>query len=320
MKIHSIHIENYRQYKGPIDINFSLNEEKNFTVIEGTNGAGKTNLLNAITWCLYEEELHKSSNDSGDVIYNSITKNETAYGGSFEVKVTVVLIDAYGIKTNITRSLVFSRDNKGNVTRPPNSEFVITNDIGGDEPLERPNLFIKSEFPQDIEGYFFFDGEKLEDYFDDNSGNTIEDSVYQLAQLNLIDEALENLNKSKRYYTQQISKLDKKLAEKLSNRSNLEALLRKYSAEKKDANKTIDTCKNKLVELRDQLKLYDHSDIKELEKERVRLEKNKALLIKNIDKDTASKRKLIIKNFPIVSAFNIMNDAKNLCKNTKDLE
>lgn len=318
MKIHSIHIENYRQYKGPIDINFSLNEEKNFTVIEGTNGAGKTNLLNAITWCLYEEELHKSSNDSGDVIYNSITKNETAYGGSFEVKVTVVLIDAYGIKTNITRSLVFSRDNKGNVTRPPNSEFVITNDIGGDEPLERPNLFIKSEFPQDIEGYFFFDGEKLEDYFDDNSGNTIEDSVYQLAQLNLIDEALENLNKSKRYYTQQISKLDKKLAEKLSNRSNLEALLRKYSAEKKDANKTIDTCKNKLVELRDQLKLYDHSDIKELEKERVRLEKNKALLIKNIDKDTASKRKLIIKNFPIVSAFNIMNDAKNLCKNTKN--
>ena len=84
MKIHSIHIENYRQYKGPIDINFSLNEEKNFTVIEGTNGAGKTNLLNAITWCLYEEELHKSSNDSGDVIYNSITKNETAYGGSLK--------------------------------------------------------------------------------------------------------------------------------------------------------------------------------------------------------------------------------------------
>lgn len=318
MKIHSIHIENYRQYKGPIDINFSLNEEKNFTVIEGTNGAGKTNLLNAITWCLYEEELHKSSSDSGDVIYNSITKNETAYGGSFEVKVTVVLIDAYGIKTNITRSLVFSRDSKGNVTRPPNSEFVITNDIGGDEPLERPNLFIKSEFPQDIEGYFFFDGEKLEDYFDDNSGNTIEDSVYQLAQLNLIDAALENLNKSKRYYTQQISKLDKKLAEKLSNRSNLEASLRKYKKEKEDANREINKCKNKLVELRDQLKLFDHSDIKELEKERVRLEKNKALLIKNIDKDTASKRKLIIKNFPIVCAFNIMNDAKNLCKNTKN--
>lgn len=318
MKIHSIHIENYRQYKGPIDINFSLNEEKNFTVIEGTNGAGKTNLLNAITWCLYEEELHKSSSDSGDVIYNSITKNETAYGGSFEVKVTVVLIDAYGIKTNITRSLVFSRDNKGNVTRPPNSEFVITNDIGGDEPLERPNLFIKSEFPQDIEGYFFFDGEKLEDYFDDNSGNTIEDSVYQLAQLNLIDAALENLNKSKRYYTQQISKLDKKLAEKLSNRSNLEASLRKYKKEKEDANRDINKCKNKLVELRDQLKLFDHSDIKELEKERVRLEKNKALLIKNINKDTASKRKLIIKNFPLVSAFNIMNDAKNLCKNTKN--
>ena len=99
MIIESIKIENFRQYKGPIDINFSLNKEKNFTVIEGTNGAGKTNLLNAITWCLFEDELHKSSSDSGDVIYNSITKNETSPGDSFEVTVSVVLIDDYGIKT-----------------------------------------------------------------------------------------------------------------------------------------------------------------------------------------------------------------------------
>lgn len=318
MKIHSIHIENYRQYKGPIDINFSLDNEKNFTVIEGTNGAGKTNLLNAITWCLYEEELHKSTSGSGDVIYNSITKNETAPGGSFDVTVSVVLIDNYGIKTKVKRSLTFSCDNKGNVTRPPNSNFIITNDLGGDEPLERPNLFIKSEFPQSIEGYFFFDGEKLEDYFDDNSGNTIEKSVYQLAQLNLIDSALDNLNSTKKYYTKQISKLDKKLGEKLSNRSTLEATLRKYKKEKNDASKDIDKLKNKLVELRDELKIQDHSDIKELEKERERLEKNKALLIKSINDDTKRKRKLIIKKFPLVSAYNIMDDAKKLCKNTKN--
>ena len=318
MKIHSIHIENYRQYKGPIDINFSLNKEKNFTVIEGTNGAGKTNLLNAITWCLFEDELHKSSSESGDVIYNSITKNETSPGDSFEVTVSVVLIDDYGIKTKIKRSLVFSRDNKGNVTRPPNSELIITNDLGGDEPIERPNLFINSEFPKDIEGYFFFDGEKLEDYFDDNSGNSIEESVYQLAQFNLIDSAIDNLDESKRYYTRQISKLDKKLAEKLSNRANLEARLRKYKNQKVEANKSIDQCKNRLTELRDELKKFDHTDIKELEKERERLEKTKKLLINNINKDAASKRKLIIKNFPLVSAYNVMNDAKKLCKNTKN--
>ena len=316
MKIQSIHIENYRQYKGPIDINFSLDNDKNFTVIEGTNGAGKTNLLNAITWCLYEEELHKSVSDSGDVIYNSITKNETPKGSSFDVLVEIILIDNYGIKTTFNRSVTFSIDSKGNVSRPPLSNFIVKNDLMGDEPIERPNLFIKKELPQDIEGYFFFDGEKLEDYFDDNSGNTIKQSVYQLAQLNLIDSALENLEKSKRYYTSKISKLDKKLGEKLSNRSNLEARLRKYKKEKDEANSSIVKLDNKLVKLREELKSIDHTDIKDLENERERLEKNKKLLINNINKDVKNKRKLIIKKFPLVCAYNIMDDAKNLCKNT----
>ena len=266
----------------------------------------------------YEEELHKSVSDSGDVIYNSITKNETPKGSSFDVLVEIILIDNYGIKTTFNRSVTFSIDSKGNVSRPPLSNFIVKNDLMGDEPIERPNLFIKKELPQDIEGYFFFDGEKLEDYFDDNSGNTIKQSVYQLAQLNLIDSALENLEKSKRYYTSKISKLDKKLGEKLSNRSNLEARLRKYKKEKDEANSSIVKLDNKLVKLREELKSIDHTDIKDLENERERLEKNKKLLINNINKDVKNKRKLIIKKFPLVCAYNIMDDAKNLCKNTKN--
>lgn len=318
MKIHSIHIENYRQYKGPIDIEFSLDKDKNFTVIEGTNGAGKTNLLNAITWCLYEEELHKSNVGTGDVIYNSITKNQTKSGESFDVIVRVVLIDDYGIKTTFERSLKFSRDAKNKISRPPNSKFTVKNDLMGDEVIERPNLFINNELPQDIEEYFFFDGERLEDYFDDNSGKSIKESVYRLVQFNLIDSALSNLEKSKSYYSKKITKLDKNLGKKLSNRSNLEAKLRKYKKEKDEANSSIITKKSKIDELRSQLKLIDHSDIKELENERSRLEKNKDLLIRNINRENKEKKKTIIKNFPLVYAYSVMGDAKNLCKNTKN--
>lgn len=318
MKIHSIHIENYRQYKGPIDINFSLNEDKNFTVLEGTNGAGKTNLLNAITWCLYEEELHKSGTDSGDVIYNSITKNETAPGEKFNVLVRVVFVDKYGIKTTFSRSILFSCDVNGRITRPPNSKFVVKNDLMGDEVIERPNLFIEKELPKNIEGYFFFDGEKLEDYFDDNSGNTIKKSVYQLSQLNLIDSALSNLDKSRKYYSGKISRLDKKLGKKLTNRSNLEAKLRKLKKQRAEVHSKIESLKSNLVDLRNELKEIDKANIKELENERSRLEKNEKLLIKNINSEYKNKRKLIIKKFPLVYAYSAMDDARNLCKNTKN--
>lgn len=319
MRVHSIHIENYRQYKGPIDINFSLDKNKNFTVIEGTNGAGKTNLLNAITWCLYEEELHKSGiPDKGDVIYNSITKNETNVGESFEVLVRLVLIDDYDIKTTVTRSVYFSKDAKGRISRPPISKFIVKNDLMGDKIIERPNLFINKELPKDIEEYFFFDGERLEDYFDENSGNNIKKSAYRLVQINLIDSALSNLDKSKRYYSSKIAKLDKKLGKKLSNRSNLEAKLRKYKKEKNKANSSINGLKEELVVTRQKLKLIDHSDINELENERKRLEKNRDLLIKNISKEKNNKRKLIIKRFSLVDAYSILKDAKSLCKNTKN--
>ena len=70
--------------------------------------------------------------------------------------------------------------------------------------------------------------------------------------------------------------------------------------------------------MRSQLKLIDHSDIKELENERSRLEKNRDLLIRNINKENKEKKKTIIKNFPLVYAYSVMDDAKNLCKNTKN--
>lgn len=322
MRIKSIHIENYRQYKGPIDIEFSLDDKKNFTIIEGTNGAGKTNLLNAITWCLYEKELHKSSKPStGDVIYNSITEKETAPGDSFNVLVELVLVDKYGINTTFTRSVLFSCNNKGKLSRSPYSNFVVKNDLmDSDEEMERPNLFIDQELPEDIEGYFFFDGEKLEDYFDENSENSIKKSVYRLSQLNLIDSALSNLDISKKYYSKQISKLDKSLGKKLEDQSVLEASLRKYKKQKNDAISKNEKLKTKLEDLRNQLKEIDKGNIKDLENERERLEKNKKLLVKNINSEIKDKRKLIIKNFPLVYGYSSMKDAQELCKNKGNKE
>ena len=53
MLLKSMTLTNFRQFNGTQSINFSVDPEKNVTVIMGENGSGKTTLAQAFTWCLY---------------------------------------------------------------------------------------------------------------------------------------------------------------------------------------------------------------------------------------------------------------------------
>src|SRR5690606_28085066 len=53
MILEELVIQNFRQYYGRQVIEFASDPQRNVTVIHGENGAGKTALLNALTWCLY---------------------------------------------------------------------------------------------------------------------------------------------------------------------------------------------------------------------------------------------------------------------------
>ena len=55
MKLSSIQLYNFRQFYGASPIIEFSSGKQNVTVIHGINGSGKTALLNAFTWVLYEE-------------------------------------------------------------------------------------------------------------------------------------------------------------------------------------------------------------------------------------------------------------------------
>jgi len=50
--IDKLTLENYKQFAGINEIEFSTDLKQHITVIHGTNGAGKTNLLRATRWCI----------------------------------------------------------------------------------------------------------------------------------------------------------------------------------------------------------------------------------------------------------------------------
>ena len=53
MKFKKIILNNFRQYKGNIEIEFSVDPDKNITVVYGGITCGKTTLLQAFNWVLY---------------------------------------------------------------------------------------------------------------------------------------------------------------------------------------------------------------------------------------------------------------------------
>lgn len=52
VQIERIELENYKQFVGRNPIDFSTDSKRNITLIRGTNGSGKTNLVGAMAWCL----------------------------------------------------------------------------------------------------------------------------------------------------------------------------------------------------------------------------------------------------------------------------
>ena len=52
MRIERVSIKNFRQYKNVV-FEFDKKGQCDLHIILGNNGIGKTNLLNAISWCLY---------------------------------------------------------------------------------------------------------------------------------------------------------------------------------------------------------------------------------------------------------------------------
>jgi AAA15 family ATPase/GTPase len=59
MRIEKIIAKNYRQFK-EIEILLNKKPDNDLHIAIGRNGTGKTNILNAINWCLYGDEPHLS--------------------------------------------------------------------------------------------------------------------------------------------------------------------------------------------------------------------------------------------------------------------
>lgn len=107
-------LENYRQFEGRQRIRFSRDPKRNITLIVGSNGTGKTNILRAICWCLFGKELIAGKTEEGLPI-SAGRKHSRGLAGneSAMVKVTLAVSDVKASKLKLTRAGVFERTRTG---------------------------------------------------------------------------------------------------------------------------------------------------------------------------------------------------------------
>lgn len=164
MLIKSITLNNFRQFKGKQTLVFSTDAEKNVTVLLGDNTFGKTTILQAFNWCLYEiADFPKDSNP--DFLLNLEVANEQA-GIQQKCEVYVELIlEHKDTEYIVLRKQAYIDRAYGN-WNALNSQLTVSYKENGITKQVREGEernIINGILPQSLSGYFFFDTERVSD-------------------------------------------------------------------------------------------------------------------------------------------------------------
>ena len=312
MKLNYIKLRNYRQYMDEKILISVPEKNRNFTIIQGSNGTGKTNLLNALTWCLYGKELHMGTKYRGLPIINTMTISELKSDEKCNVEVEIQLFDEEEQKIIINRKLCYQKLDSGNVRKVPDSmshfpdgsRLEMMRQIKGDMiQVSDPHFVINKLIPESIEGYFFFDGEQLNDYFKHTSGEKIKEAVFKISQLELFEKVLEHLLARKKDFIKQAGKLSSEAEKIKETMETYNKSLEQHNKKIDDLKKQRDEAERKEEEYSDKLRTGPDADVVKLESECREIEKDLENLedeIKDLEKD---KYDYIIKKTPVIFGY-----------------
>lgn len=236
MLIKKLILHNFRQYIDTQEIAFSTDPDRNVTVLIGVNTSGKTTLVRAFEWILYNKNDFDDKNLLNKNVADSMQVGETqAVWGT-------LTLEHNGKEYEITRKQVYTCT--GSSIRPSISNATIMYL----QPDGQTKTQIGSDFDSNIErilpralsSYFFFGGERVGAI---SSREDIESSVKGLMGLDVLYNAMAHLRTV-------INKLKKSMD--FSGNQTAKNIQQKLDG----ANKKKQECENELTTITEQLEYY----------------------------------------------------------------
>ena len=310
MDLKRITIKNYRQYRD-VEIIFEPNPDKNFTIIKGNNGTGKTTFLNALSWCLYGEEIHDYRDDSSMDICNNKSLKLADNHTNIDVVVEMEFLDDDSKRLIFRRSKTFHKTSDDLIAGSVFGDEFVVIQPDSDDPEPNPNIahyMVENKIPKEIEDYFFFDGARLAEYFQATSNQNIKDAILELSQLNLVTSLVSNLGKVRDKYIDKQKKLSPQIGEANEKIQQIENKINNFESSYNNSEKVINESEERIKEIERELLDSNATEIK------MKVERDKTLKTQ-IANDTKKlvnaqerRRKLILKNYPYILAYDYFNN------------
>lgn len=277
-------------------IEFSVDVDKNVTIIKGDNGTGKTTMLSAFSWVFYGEVEEPLSVDK---MLNKRRIYEMNQGDIEEAGVKVCINDNRHTYI-ISRSQKFKKVNDTEVVIIGEPNYHAIDQANPSSSID-DKAFFESIIPKDLKGFFFFDGERIDRLAKIDGREEIRKAILDILGLTTLEEIKSAIEEVQSDYNKQAKKGTKSKAiqqlrdeyddtEKAikADRDKISVLREKQ----KEAEKQLDAC-NKF------LKEHNAEIVKNLQVQRESFEKEKNSIIENQEREKQEICRYISKNFKV---------------------
>lgn len=171
-------------------------------------------------------------------------------------------------------------------------------DVKGDFP--EPEKRINQLLPEKINEYFFFDGERLDDYFKETSGEKIHEAVFKISQLELIDRMIDRLGVAKSSITKSSKESPPIVKELEERKAAFQQSLEEMRKEKEKLIESRKKARENRNEINKKLRESSVENVGRLAEERDRLSNDLSELEKELVGVNEEKTNYLIKKAPSI--------------------
>jgi DNA sulfur modification protein DndD len=275
MKLDSLKLKDFRQYKGEQSLDFSQDEENNVTVVHGDNGSGKTTILSAFLWVFYDEVSDQMDNPDQHV--NKLAMAEIEPGETVEVEVELEF-DHEGDHYVATKRAEFRKtdeyDVTGELVEKDLTVIYIDSITGERKKRGDPETSLQQIMPPRLRDLFFFDGERINELSKHGGQDTIQESIQNIMGLTVLERAIRHLESVEDDFEDEVSESASEELQDLVNRKReIEDSLEKKKEEKDLKEKEKSKKEDRISEI--ERSLQEFEETKELQQERSELEQRR---------------------------------------------